>query len=55
MYIYYFGGFNEYWEAESSKNGYIQDLKGEKAKIIDIAIGKYEPKEMTIPAAIKQK
>ncbi|MGK7878851.1 MAG: DUF1816 domain-containing protein [Crocosphaera sp.] len=55
MYIYYFGGFNNYWEAELSKNGYVQDLKEEKAEIVDIAIGKYEPKEMTISAVIQPK
>lgn len=49
MYLYYFGEFNDYWEAESSKNGYIQDLKEEKAEIVDVKIGIYEPKETTIP------
>ena len=49
MYLYYFGEFNNYWEAESSKNGYIQDLKEEKAEIVDVKIGIYEPKETTIP------
>lgn len=51
--IYYFGEFNDYWKAESSKNGYIQDLKGEKAEIVDVAIGKYEPKETTITTVIE--
>ena len=55
MYVYYFGEFNHYWQAESSKNGYIQDLKGEKAEIVDVAIGKYEPKETTIPVVIEPK
>ena len=49
MYIYYFGGFNNYWEAEFSKNGYVQDLKEEKAEIVDVKIGIYEPSETTIP------
>lgn len=55
MYIYYFGGFNDYWEAKSSENGYIQDLKEEKAKIVDVSIGKYEPEKTTIPITIEQK
>ena len=55
MCTYYFGGFDNYWEAKSSKNGYVQDLKEEKAEIVDIAIGKYEPTETTIPIVIEQK
>ena len=49
MYVYYFGEFKTYWEAEQSKNGYIQDLKEEKAEIVDVKIGIYEPSETTIP------
>ena len=48
-YIYYFGVFNSYREAEQSKNDYIQDLKEEKAKIIDIQIKQCQPKQLTIP------
>ena len=48
-YIYYFGVFNSYREAEQYKNDYIQDLKGEKAKIIDIQIKQCQPKQLTIP------
>ena len=55
MYTYYFGGFDNYWEAESLKNGYVQDLKQEEAEIVDVAIGKYEPTETTIPIIIDQK
>jgi len=55
MYIYYFGEFNHYWEAEASKNGYIQDLKEEKAKIVDVGIGKYEPEETTVSVVIEPK
>ena len=47
-YVYYFGAFNSYWEAESSKNGYIQDLKGEGAKLIDIQVKQYQPEQLTI-------
>ncbi len=49
MYLYYFGEFKTYWQAEQSKNGYIQDLKEEKAEIVDVKIGIYEPSETTIP------
>ena len=49
MYLYYFGEFKTYWQAEQSKNGYIQDLKGEKAEIVDVKIGIYEPSRTTIP------
>ena len=49
MYVYYFGEFKTYWEAEQSENGYIQDLKEEKAEIVDVKIGIYEPSETTIP------
>ena len=48
-YIYYFGVFNSYREAELSKNDYIQDLKEEKAKIIDIQIKQCQPKQLTVP------
>ncbi len=47
--IYYFGAFDSYWEAESCKKGYIQDLEGEKAKIVDIEIKQCQPKQLTIP------
>ncbi len=49
MYLYYFGEFKTYWQAEQSKNGYIQDLKEEKAEIVDVKIGIYEPSGTTIP------
>ena len=48
-YIYYFGVFDSYREAKQSKNDYIQDLKEEKAKIIDIQIKQCQPKQLTIP------
>ena len=40
-YMYYFGVFNDYWEAEWCKNGYIQDLKEEGTQIVNIEIKKY--------------
>ena len=48
-YIYYFGAFDSYWEAEWFKNGYIQDLEEEKAKIVNIEITECQPKQLTIP------
>lgn len=48
-YIYYFGVFESYWEAEWHKNGYIEDLEEEEAKIIDIQIEQCQPKQVTIP------
>ena len=49
-YIYYFGPFDSYWEAEWHKNGYIHDLKEEEAKIINIEIEKCQPKVLTFSA-----
>ena len=49
-YTYYFGPFNSYWKAEWSKNGYIQDLEQEKALIANVAIGKWQPRQLTFAA-----
>ncbi len=49
MYIYYFGVFQTYYEAEWQKNGYIQDLIQEGSEIVDIQIEQCQPKELTIP------
>ena len=48
-YIYYFGVFDSYWEAEWCKKGYIKDLEEEKAEIVDIEIEQCQPKQLTIP------
>lgn len=48
-YIYYFGAFNSYWEAEQSKDTYIRDLEEERAKIVEIKIEQCQPKQLTIP------
>ena len=48
MYIYYFGVFKTYSEAESYKNGYIQDLRQEESEIVDIQIKQCQPKQLTI-------
>lgn len=45
---YYFGPFESRWLAEYHKNGYVQDLKEEGAKLIDIDIEQCQPKELTI-------
>ena len=50
MYIYYFGVFNTYWEAENSKEGYFEDLKKEGSEIIGTQIKKCQPQELTISA-----
>ncbi len=48
MYIYYFGPFNSYYEAQWHQNSYIQDLNEEGSQIIDIQINPYQPKQLTI-------
>ena len=47
-YIYYFGDFKTYWEAEWNKSGYVQDLEEEGAKIINIQVEQCKPKQLTI-------
>ncbi len=49
IYIYYFGVFSTYYEAEWSTNGYIQDLIQEGSEIVDIQIKQCQPKQLTIP------
>ncbi len=46
--IYYFGVFESQWAAESLKNGYIQDLQEERAKMIEVQIQQCQPKQLTI-------
>ena len=45
-YMYYFGVFDSYREAESAKNGYIQDLREEGAEIINLEIEKCQPRRI---------
>ncbi len=52
MYIYYFGAFNSYQDAEYSKKDYIEDLKEEGAEIIGIQIKLCRPKRLTAPAKL---
>lgn len=48
-YMYYFGPFDSYWEAEWRKSGYVQDLEEEKAKVINIEIEKCQPEKLGEP------
>ena len=52
MYIYYFGAFDSYWEAESLKKEYVEDLKEEGAEIVGIQIKQCQPQELTIPPTL---
>ena len=47
-YMYYFGAFTSYSEAETSKDGYIQDLKQEGAEIVNYKIEQGKPKQLTM-------
>ena len=46
--MYYFGAFDSYSEAETSKDIYIQDLKEEGAGIINYQVEQSQPKQLTI-------
>ncbi|MDJ0692170.1 MAG: DUF1816 domain-containing protein [Xenococcaceae cyanobacterium MO_188.B32] len=46
--IYFFGPFDSSSEAQLLQYGYIEDLKGEKARVISVDIQQCEPKELTI-------
>jgi hypothetical protein len=46
--IYYFGPFFTQSEAESSQNGYIEDLKAEGAMGISVKFKRCKPQELTI-------
>ena len=46
--VYYFGAFTSYSEAETSKDGYIQDLKQEGAEIVNYKIEQGKPKQLTM-------
>ena len=46
--IYYFGVFSSYSEAKKYQSGYIEDLKEEGSKIVNIGIQKCLPKQLTI-------
>ena len=48
-YIYYFGSFDSYLEAKKYKLGYIEDLREERAKIVDIEVKQYKPQKLIIP------
>lgn len=46
--IYYFGPFASKKEAASAEAGYIEDLRGEGAEIVEVKIERCKPKELTI-------
>ncbi len=46
--LYYFGPFDSYYEAHLNQDGYIQDLKEEKAQLEFIEILWCQPLEATI-------
>ena len=46
--MYYFGAFNSYSEAKTSKNGYIQDLKKKGAEIVNYKIEQGKPEQLTM-------
>ncbi|MDJ0649418.1 MAG: DUF1816 domain-containing protein [Xenococcaceae cyanobacterium MO_188.B19] len=48
LYIYYFGTFESYSEALKNQSGYIEDLKEEGNKILNIGIQKCQPKKSMI-------
>ena len=52
MYVYYFGVFKSYWEAEYLKKEYAEDLEEEGAEIVGIQIKLCRPKKLTIPATL---
>ena len=45
---YYFGPFASAGEADEAKAGYIEDLEGESAQGIQVAIKRCKPAQMTI-------
>ena len=47
-YIYYFGDFASFAEAEEKQANFIEDLKNEGAKIISVEIKKCQPRQLTI-------
>ena len=51
LYIYYFGVFDNYNEAVKYKDGYIEDLREEGSKIVNIGIQKCQPIQLTISVA----
>ena len=49
-YIYYFGPFDSYIEAEREQSGYIEDLRAEKAMAIAAKIKRCVPDRLTVGA-----
>lgn len=46
--VYYFGPFGNYSEASKMQNGYLEDLREEKAIGINVKIKRCLPKTLTI-------
>jgi hypothetical protein len=46
--IYYFGPFITEKEASSAQEGYVEDLKSEKAQNIQVTIKRFRPHNLTI-------
>ncbi len=46
--VYYFGPFTTAVEADAAKVGYIEDLEGESAQGIQVAIKRCKPAQFTI-------
>ena len=51
LYIYYFGVFDSYSEAKKYQRGYIEDLKAEGSKILNIGLKRCQPRQLTIPVS----
>ncbi|MDJ0903818.1 MAG: DUF1816 domain-containing protein [Xenococcus sp. MO_188.B8] len=45
---YYFGPFETAEEARASQDGYLEDLRQERARIITVEIKQCQPQELTI-------
>ncbi|MEB3342282.1 DUF1816 domain-containing protein [Okeania sp.] len=45
---YYFGPFVTDQEAKNAETGYIEDLEGEGAQVIQVSIEQCQPEELTI-------
>lgn len=48
--IYYFGNFDNYREAESAVNGYVEDLFLEGAELLEVNVKNCQPQAITIYA-----
>lgn len=51
-YTYFFGPFGSSTEAASHQTGYIQDLRAEGAKEVQVSLTKHHPSQLTIPGEV---